>query len=199
MNHCGRPECECYKKCCGECEHICRFATCVKKCDTPDCPCHTEKPVQEKPSFGTSGNDMGYPTAVFGDAPVQEMMDGFPMSKTNENPATPYAEGWAEEFDNQFYYHGDYVEEPREKIKSFITNLLAMEKEASVEFIAVHRDDWMAEGAKAERQRISEGVGKLKNDDDGKHPQIYDEPCEDCVENWMIERVLKVVRGEDIR
>lgn len=179
MNHCGRPECECYKRCCGECEHICRFATCVKKCDTPDCPCHTEKPVQ--------GKRTGFI--------CQQAGECLPFNA----PATPDAGGWAEEFDNQFYYHGDYVEEPREKIKSFITNLLASEKEASVEFIAVHRDDWMAEGAKAERQRISEGVGKLKNDDDGKHPQIYDEPCEDCVENWMIERVLKVVRGEEIK
>lgn len=35
-------------------------------------------------------------------------------------------EEWEKEFDETFYYHGEYVEEPREKIKDFIRKHLAL-------------------------------------------------------------------------
>lgn len=134
----------------------------------PFCPCHhtPENPAQEKDGGHTcNGTDCD---CLLRRAQEEccELCDMWTKDGTNhycansrctchETNKPPIYEHWEAEFDQYWQADGlggTYVQ--LAFMKRFIRNLLEAEKGASVEFIAVHKDDWMKEGATSERARI---------------------------------------------
>lgn len=212
MNHCGRPECECRKRCCDKCGYVDEDMQVGEApyCVNPDCPCHTEKPVQRKNPLADIREKIDAINSG-PEKPVQEKMRCCkidPEMEAHSHPfirnafikiptvpvekgsavvcphgilihpelpckiCSPASESWEERFDKEFYYHGDYIEEPREKLKAFITSLLAVERgrghtwyteqEAYIEGFNSGKKIGEKSGAKQERARIEAAIEEIR-------------------------------------
>lgn len=186
MNHCGRPECGCRRKCCKQCE--CATPQCLCGCIYPECSCH-ENPVQESKFFcSTTDADKHEDGCASVKGTTTKMKRiSTPDGGWADVPIPPEAGEWEEECESLIIragLHLGYKQRSRiDEVKSFFRSQIELAekrgKEDALHFMdaTIRADEIRAQ----ERSRISEAIGKL----------FGDESCETCVRTK--EAILKIL------
>lgn len=222
MNHCGRPTCECYKRCSKPfCE--CNLDHSSEKPVQEDLQEIHRRILQEEKealrekingevNCGCECHDeftyKSHGKCCFVLMPLPETL-----------PATPVGEGWEKCFDEEHTYVNNFGErcmnhiyatnytrdtpifqeeqEPVKRIKSFITKLLAEERETERQRRMVKAADHIMMGRDLERARIEVAVVALQSAKRGLYASHRLPETEGELDALGV--VLKVVRGEDIK